>query len=349
MKCMIVGDTHFEDGPDGYLDAQLECLVNLVNEIKPDTLFFLGDIFHHRKPTPTCIVKVLKCIKSLSRFHSTQILRGNHDSANKSDNEETILDVFAIGTKANIIKRNTYFQGWNLLCLPHYENEDTTIEFLKKIKVRDGSLTLGHVGFEGCMTIANDYTFKISKDLFKGQTVLGHIHRYADHGNVKFLGTPWATNFGEAGQKHYVGVIDCNVYDGTFGDMELVEVTHGPRYMVLPYDSLEVYKDEINSKDHYTLLRVTINKFSEENSSDMKSQILSKYNVKHLDIRFEPIYDKKLNNRISDYDPQRAIESLSDSIIDKYLEEQKSSIPTEELKKGLDEINTYADSQSKDK
>lgn len=348
MKCMIVGDTHFEDGPDGYLDAQLECLANLVKEIKPSTLFFLGDIFHHRKPTPTCIVKVLKCIKNLSYFHTTYILRGNHDSANKSDNEETILDVFSLGSDASVVKCNTYFDRANICFLPHYENEDTTIEFLKKVKLRKGSLTLGHVGFDGCMTIANDYTFKINKDLFEGQTILGHIHRYADHGNVKFLGTPWATNFGEADQKHYVGVIDWDVHAGTFKDMELVEVTHGPRYMILPYESLELYEEDLRSKSHYTLLRVLLNKFSEEPTVDLKAKITEKYNLKYVDFRFQPIYDKKLNSRLSDYDPQSALESINDSIIDKYLEEQKSSIPTEELKKGLEEINSYADPESKD-
>lgn len=349
IDTLIIGDTHFEEGPDGYLESQVKALESLILKRGPDLVIFLGDIFHHRKPTPSCIVRVVKFFTKISTMvDHTIILRGNHDSSNKSDSGDTVLELFNyVSRNIDIITRPSYIGELNLHLIPHYEDEEEIKSYLKRLKRTSGSLTLGHFGFDGCMALANDYTFTIDKSLLTGPTILGHIHNFSDHGNVKILGTPYGTNFGEADRTHFVASIPYYPDLGAWGwqEFDLIQSNEGPRYMILPYESLESYESELSNNSRYTLLRVILNKFSEESIPSLKSDILKKYNISYVDFKFQPIYDKKLNNRISDYDPQVALESINDSIIDKYLEEQKSSIPTEELKRGLDIINNHANSQ----
>lgn len=278
-KALVIGDTHFEDGPPGYLSSQIKCLESIISKKDPGVVIFLGDIFHHRKPTPSCITEVclfLERIRTAPRKSSLDrvifIIRGNHDSMSKSDDDNTILSIFNL-FKIAVFKSNFFQTFMNFCALPHYENEEITKNYLKEVKLNRDTLVLGHVGFEGCVNVDNEYTFTIDKSLFKNRTILGHIHRYAEHGNITIMGTPWSTSFGESGYPHFVGTLDID-YSGkhvTYGKLDLVEVTGGPKHMVLPYEALETYEDELKSKGHFILLRVLLDKFSEDTIIDLKS------------------------------------------------------------------------------
>ena len=89
-----------------------------------------------------------------------------------------------------------------------------------------------------------------------------------------------------------------------------------------------------------------MNKFADGEANDVRDSLLENLDLGYVDIKFQPILDKKLNNRLSDFDPQNSIKTIDDNIVDKYLEEQKSSIPTNVLKEGLDKITRYGDKDS---
>ena len=65
-KCLVIGDTHYDTKCEGYLQNQIESTIRIVEEHKPTIVVFLGDIFHHRKPTPEVIVAVHKMFQKLS-------------------------------------------------------------------------------------------------------------------------------------------------------------------------------------------------------------------------------------------------------------------------------------------
>ena len=50
-KCLIIGDTHYDTKCEGYLENQVESTIKIVEQHKPTHIVFLGDIYHHRKPS----------------------------------------------------------------------------------------------------------------------------------------------------------------------------------------------------------------------------------------------------------------------------------------------------------
>ena len=104
-------------------------------------------------------------------------------------------------------------------------------------------------------------------------------------------------------------------------------------------------KEEIKDPNYFTLLRVIVDRFSDDSTPNLKADILKTYSVAFVDLKFQPVYDKMLNNRLSNYDPNVPISDIDNDVIEKYIEEQASSIPREALQEGLDLIKTYEDTE----
>jgi DNA repair exonuclease SbcCD nuclease subunit len=342
MKVLVIGDTHFDNQFPGYLDAQHQTLEKIVKTSQPDAVIFLGDIFHHRNPDPEVLVKTWNMIKRLEdQDIEMVILRGNHDSANKADDGLTVLACFQSNMTRVIKYGEQYADG--LYFLPHYEDERKIEAALENIT---SGIVFGHFGYEGCINAGGYFDFHIKKENFKTTTILGHIHQYKQEGKITILGTPWSTNFGECDYSHYVGELELNEETMVWSDLKRVEVNYGVRHYVCPYHSLETMKEEIMNPNYFTVLRVLIDKFSDDTTNDLRTKIKEDYKVGYVDLKFQPILNKKLDNRLSDYAPTEIIDSLSDDIIDKYLDEQTSTIPKEVLKKGLDEIKQHEDQEN---
>jgi response regulator of citrate/malate metabolism len=104
-------------------------------------------------------------------------------------------------------------------------------------------------------------------------------------------------------------------------------------------------KEEIMDPNYFTVLRVLLDKFSDDTTNDLRTKIKEEYKVGYVDLKFQPILNKKLNNRLSDYAPTTNIDSLSEEVIEKYLDEQTSTLPKEVLKAGLEEIKLHEDKE----
>ena len=350
MKALVIGDTHLDNSIPGLLDKQLETLDKLVESNRPKIVVFLGDIFHKRKPNPEVIVKTFKFFKRVAvkpGLSNIFVLRGNHDSDNKSDDGLTALSILEYpGSKVKVITHPYMDPRFGFAFIPHYENEE---ELLLQCKIiSDYSkelLVFGHFGYNGCLNSTGHFDSDIDQSVIKNRTILGHIHEYHKENNITILGTPWTTNFGEVDYPKYVGILESE--DGTkWSELKLQEVDFGVRHYVAPLESLESLKEEIDDPKYFTILRVILSKFSDDTSNDLRAQIYNEYAVGHVSLKFEPIFDKKLNNRLSDFDPQKALAHIDSTIIDKYLEEQASTIPTEVLKAGLDKITEYGNQES---
>jgi DNA repair exonuclease SbcCD nuclease subunit len=356
MKVLVIGDTHFDNSIKDYLEAQLRCIEDLIRSSKPGVVVFLGDIFHHRNPNVETLVKVWshfqeilsKTSPGLSKIY---ILRGNHDSANKADDGMSVLETFEnADSKVKFIQFSDIDFDLKFGFIPHYENEKTTIEDVNGVQNPSLSfgpidIIFGHFGYAGCINAGPYFDFKLKKEDLKKRTILGHIHKYSREGNVTILGTPYSTTFGECDYPHYVGELE-RLEDGSWSELKLITVEHGPRHYVCSINHLEQLREEISDPRYFTILRVLMDKFSDETTNDLRNKILNDYRVGYVDLKFQPILDKKLSNRISNYQPTTKLESLTGEVIDKYLDEQTSTIPKELLKKGLDEIKTYEDIQS---
>ena len=345
-SCLIIGDTHFDNCYPGYLDHQIETCFKLVNDRRAKIVVFLGDVYHHRKPHPEVVVKVTKLFQRLAKVPGVRqinVLRGNHDSANKSDDGLTALETLVYpDCKIRLIQHTLLDDENNFLFIPHYEDQDTIAESLTYAADRQ-TIVFGHFGFAGCLNATGFLDFSLETEVFKNRTILGHIHRSAKEGNITVLGTPWSTNFGECDYEHFTGEMNYSSHTKTWGKLKMSPIDFGIRYYVCPYESLEQMKEEISDPNYFTVLRVLIDKFAEDTSNDLRQTIMKDYGVNHVDLKFQPVFDKKLNNRLSDFDPNVPITSIDSDIIQRYLEDNSSEIPNEDLTRGLDLIKSFED------
>lgn len=344
MKALVIGDTHFDNQYKGQLRAQTQTVLELVRRSSPEIVIFLGDIFHHRLPDVEVMVEVQMLMRQLELQPGLKrivILRGNHDSADKSDSGLTSLLLLEYpGSKVDVMESCYPDYDLGFYYIPHYEDEETIkfeLGFLKNF------IVFGHFGYEGCINTGQYFNFKVKKEDLKTRTILGHIHRYAEDGNITILGTPWATSFGECDYQHYVG--EMVLENGKWSELKKIEVDFGPRYIQCPLESLELIKEEIMDPKYFTVLRVYVDKFSDETTLDLRNKILAEYKVGYVDIKFKPILNPKLEQRLSNYDPQVPLDKIDSEILEKYIEEQATSIPKEKLVEGLDKIKQHANKE----
>lgn len=351
MKCLVIGDTHFDDKYSGLLECHFDTISKLAEANKPKYVVFLGDIFHHRKQNPEVIVKTRKFFDKLQLSPGLTkifVIRGNHDSSDKSDNGLTTLSILEYpGSKVSVITQTEFDTDLNFLFIPHYENEDRIINDIKNKDINKDTFIFGHFGYAGCLNSTGFFDFKIDPALFKCNTILGHIHRFTDNGLIKILGTPWPTSFTENDYQHYVCLLE-KTKSKKWKISKLQEVDFGPRFFTVPYDLLDSYKEDLTNPKYFSILRVLVNKFSEDGNDQVikKDELISKYGVKHVEVRFSPVLDKKLNSRISNYNPDIPLDKIDDKIIEKYIEENSTSIPTDKIKAGLDIILKHEDSEA---
>jgi len=78
----------------------------------------------------------------------------------------------------------------------------------------------------------------------------------------------------------------------------------------------------------------------------LRADISNKFKVAHVDLKFQPVYDDILNERLSGYDPNVPLNMIDADVISKYIEEQCSTIPKEKLEEGLDIIKRHADQEA---
>jgi len=333
-KTLVLGDLHLEDKYPGYLEAQRKCIENIVHKEKPEVIVFLGDVFQFRKPDPETLLEfdeLLRNILETLGVISIYILRGNHDSSTKGDNFITALSLFN-GGRVEVITSTKYVMDLNYLFIPHYENELHILshinQFRKMNLINNNTIIFGHFGFQGCLNTAGEEDFQLTPDMFDCKTIIGHIHKPGKMGNITVLGTPYSTGFQEVDYHHQYGIIDRN------GNLDLRPITHGPRYLVYPLEALESNKEFICDHQHFTILRVLLSKLDGYNTIDLRKKLLDEYKVKYVDVKYLPFIDDKVDQ--SSYYTPSTLTELTDEIIDKYIAEQKTSIPEAEIRKGLE-------------
>jgi DNA repair exonuclease SbcCD nuclease subunit len=341
-KCLVIGDTHYDTKCEGYLENQIESTIRIVEEHKPTHVVFLGDIYHHRKPTPEVIVAVQKMFYKLGLLPGLKciyVLRGNHDSQNRSDDGLTALETLCYpGSKVRLVQHTYTDMDLNFLLIPHYEDEEVIKKHLQSAK-DDKTIAFGHFSYIPSHLGIHGFNSVMQLRDFQCRTILGHIHKYIKDGHVTVLGTPWSTNFGESDHNHFVGILEDN--GKGWGDLQLHEVTYGPRFYEAPYESLEVMRDEISDPNYFTLLKVSVDRFTDDPPNILRGSIQESYNVASVSIQFQPIYDSTLNNRLSNYDPNTPLLEIDSDVISRYIDEQASTIPKDRLEHGLDLIKKH--------
>jgi len=188
--------------------------------------------------------------------------------------------------------------------IPHYENEETTRRLLSECP--ENFKVFGHFGYHGCLNSAGDADSTLSLSDFQHKTYLGHIHNFKQDGLVTILGTPYSTNFGEAGTKGYYLILHES------GEEEFIELDYGPRHVVASLDYVKENMEDLADPNWFTLLRVNL--LPGESASDIPDGL----SVDHLDIKVVPSFDE--DSSFSAYKPRRDLFTINDQIIEDYVD-----------------------------
>lgn len=334
MRTLVIGDLHFEDKPRGMMQAQFNAVMQICKDRcgDCDKLVFLGDLMMHRSPKPTVLLALKELMTDISYLgYKIHILRGNHDSVTKADDGVTALSLLK---DKNIRVYTEYHEDhknkW--VFIPHYEDEEKIKEYLSNVP--EGYVVFGHFGYHGVLNSAGDADFELSLSDFKNPTILGHIHKAGRNGNISVLGTPYTTNFGEAGKDCFYGVLSDT-------RLEKVSCEYGPRHLVIDYDKVEDNLDWLNSGD-YNMIRVNVGTLDDgiKNIAELTQSIKAPV----VEVKYKPLLDDK---EVFVPDERSVSSVMSDDLIEHYINSSNTKINKEDLLDGLKLINENQQSRNR--
>lgn len=324
MQTLVIGDLHLDDKYKSLLDEQLLTVDKIISKEDPHELILLGDLFMHRTPSPRVFVRLKQYITKWSERCVIHMLRGNHDSANKSDDGLTALEVYRDEGKVYIwndfgVYNDKYF-------IPHYENEESIRDCLAQCP--SDAKVFGHFGYGGCAHYISESDSIVALSDFQCPTYLGHIHNFKQNGLVTLLGTPYTTNFGEAGAKGYYLIL----HEPSVGASreEYKEVSFGPRHLVCTLEEVKSKLDYINDPNWFTMLRITL--YPEESAYDIPKEL----SVNHVDVKVSSSFET--GDMISKYKPTRDLFAINEQIINDYVDmcDVSPTLTKERLLDGLE-------------
>ena len=333
VKALVIGDLHFNEKPIGLLEAQKKAVLEIVSRHPEcEQVIFLGDLMMHRNPRPVVLIALKEVIDEISKTKEVFILRGNHDSVNKSDDGVTALTLLE-SKRVKVITQTWVDEKNKRVFIPHYENEERIKKYLAESPA--GYTTFGHFGYYGSLNSAGDADFGLSITDFPNPTILGHIHGFRQEKNITILGTPYSTNFSEFYKENFYGVLDGS-------HIELFPITFGPRHLPIDYYSLEENLPLVNDSNYFTMLRVLVSTINEDHNKI--ADLLEQVSVGYTEVKYKPLLDdEEVVNIDSLINP---VVQINDALIEEYINSSNTKISKEKLMEGLSLIHENQQSRN---
>jgi DNA repair exonuclease SbcCD nuclease subunit len=321
QETLIIGDTHFDDKWEDYLPSQINAVKKVIEEYDTDHIVFLGDISDKRKPKPNILLAIDEFFKwTTKKKKVVDVLMGNHDANDKSDDGVTYLSVFnSKYVRVHNVAKEIKVGKRKLGFIPNYENNSKIIEAYRDFC--STSIVFGHFGYIGCLNGVPDYVFGVAPSDILSYTVLGHIHRNNSVNNIECLGTPYPVGFYDS--EYNVGCAGVLQYDSEHQDLARVQVMTGPRYYTAKADSLDNLKVDQNN---FNVIRVLLDSDSDKYGPDIIKFLIETYGFKWVDLRVVPKITKM------EYKDTKRIKTMVDkSMLDQFLEKIQLPYPKDEL------------------
>jgi len=271
MTIMIIGDLHLNSYSHEFLRSQIQLLDNIINETASYHIIFLGDIFHYRNPKS---LEVIEFHKLLEKYPHKQfiILRGNHDTLERSDSNRTILEVLA-KTNVKIITEAQELLGFYFI--PHYESEETILSFLEEAEKFNPIGIIGHFGYKGLMSPEGFDYEGITTNSFKRPTILGHIHSHRQDGTITVAGVPYSTSFAESNAKHYF--LQTDRWGAFLQVKEISKHFGGPAHYIISEEEVDQFDPHPNQLNFVRVLSRTMD------TTKISKALINKP-IRHFDI-----------------------------------------------------------------
>jgi len=232
MKYIIITDTHigYKSGSDDYHEIAATLFNRVVSYAKEYNISYMihgGDFFDSRKSISVKSIPVsYDIMDSLSdAFKKIYLITGNHDTYYKNRLEPTSLDMFKKYTNVNIIKESVkigdiHLQPW----------------LIDDFVPMDAKYCIGHFEINGVPInrSGTEYNKGLSTSLFKNydKVLSGHFHTKSKTNNIIYLGSPYHMTFNDDGDRGFY------VFDDENGDLEFIEFTEYPKFIIFKHDKI---------------------------------------------------------------------------------------------------------------
>lgn len=210
----LVSDPHFSIRPnDEFFWGLQHQLIDIVQQNKVNTILFDGDLCNSKDNHSSILVnRVTDLLVELSK-HVKQIyiLRGNHDGIDPNNPYWRWLNHLE-GIEFIHKMQHRLLNGRNVWFLPH--STDPVTEW-KDLDL-SSSVVFTHIAVDG-VTVANGYKLETTlKPEFFDETLItwsGDIHDFQVLGKLNYIGSPYATTFGNNNFKGRVVVFDMHTLE----------------------------------------------------------------------------------------------------------------------------------------
>lgn len=325
-KIIILNDIHLRsDYVVGFLDAQVNTLLKLVNEKRPNAVVINGDIFHKRSPKAAELLAFQKLLDGL-KTKRILVNRGNHDTVSKSNTTDSVLSLFAndkveVITEAKVV----HICGMDFLFSPHYESEELILKDLKKYP---DIPVFGHWGYQGCVAVRGRAYESLIKygDIKDRYCFMGHLHTPVEKGKSYVTGTQYSVSFGESNSDKFLHEII--IKDGKIDSVIRLPINFGIRHLSGSFEDIEKLLQKFSPNNFFLLVRVEVDKFELAVEKQLYDLFTQKYSVNHLEFAVSSKIPELEDGEL--IDPSNMDGQTLDSMINTYVslnaKEQESEL-----------------------
>ena len=311
-RAFLLSDLHFgvKNNNKEWLELQLNYFNNffipLLKEKKQknDILFILGDIFDSRQTLNIIVLnKVLELFNTLSKIINIIIIIGNHDTANKDNNEITSVEIFKNIKNIYIVKDYLYLE--DKLFISWQNNYKNEIDIIKKYE--NVKYVFSHSEIQG--TSYNKYQKQENGNKLEDygnniQIYSGHIHYRQEYKNLMYIGSPYHLTRNDIDNKKGFYILDFEN-----STKEFIENKYSPIY-------ISINLEDFYNKKVEELIQIVTNNFVDIN---IDNNIILKFSInKLIDLlsKYARNINILINNNIIDIDNNINIEENSTDFLD---------------------------------
>lgn len=319
MKDLIIGDLHI--GSKLYPpEAILKRLRRHIEEVNPDRVFFLGDLFDSSLPDPRWVYQFLRAISDVEWY----AIDGNHDI--HSGLLRSALMVFGYNYGELRVVDNYGLVPWSYVLK---EGITSSEDFWKKIVSNDVRVVLTHFALKPYpkseLLAGRELVLDCRKDVY---VIAGHIHEGMLFDNCEHTGSFVPVKINELAFKRWSVVME----DGKPASRILVS---WPYFVV--NGSLEEILEKIDLltlEDEYAVLVI---ESSDRNVLSYKFEIPDTWTIR---VNYMPAEDKRASISITKVADSVHLLGVDD-VVSMLIEKDDSGISKERLKNAWYEIKNF--------
>jgi DNA repair exonuclease SbcCD nuclease subunit len=308
VRVLVSGDPHLKVSNMATSRLFLDWMYKLQLELQPDMVIMLGDQFDTHSIVRVEVLNLWVDYLKKCAPASHVMLKGNHDEISPGSNVHALV---ALEKLATIVDRPVTLGRLSFIQYIHDEEA-----FAKALEELDGKILFCHQTFQGAQYENGFYDpngFSTSLLERFNHVVSGHIHKSQRVGRVFYPGTPYATNFSDAGERkgaYLMDISENNIESMVFHESPC------PKYHVLrlsdPERASKFFDECPTTQDHFKLVlsapRASVRSFGESQSF--------KTAKKRLKITFSPQYTDTVKRKL-----KISEEASMEDMLSKYVED----------------------------